>query len=121
MPRTKNSVASRERRKKYLKAAKGFYGGRSKLYRTAREAVERALSYAYRDRRQRKRDFRSLWVIRINAAARVNGISYNRFISGLKKAEVEINRKLLAEMAVNDQDGFRHLAEMAKSANDSAG
>ncbi len=121
MPRTKNSVASRERRKKYLKAAKGYYGGRSKLYRTARETVERALQYAYRDRRTRKRDFRKLWITRINAAARVNGLSYNRFINGLRKAEVDVNRKLLAEMAVNDKSGFKQLAELAKSTNDTAG
>ena len=121
MPRTKNSVASRERRKKYLKAAKGFYGGRSKLYRTAKESVERAMAYAYRDRRRRKRDFRRLWIARINAAARLNGLSYNRFISGLRKAEVDVNRKMLAEMAVNDRDGFRQLADLAKSTKDSTG
>ncbi len=116
MPRTKNNVASREKRKKYLKAAKGFYGGRSSLYRTAKESVERSLAYAYRDRRQRKRDFRKLWIARINAAARINGLSYNRFICGLKKAEVDINRKILAEMAVNDQAGFKELTELARSA-----
>ncbi len=121
MPRVKSSVASRERRKKYLKAAKGQYGGRSKLYRTARESVEKGLQYAYRDRRQKKRDFRKLWIARINAAARLNGLSYNRFISGLKKVEVDINRKMLAEMAVNDRDAFRNLAEMAKSANEPTG
>jgi len=121
MPRTKHSVTSRERRKKYLKAAKGYYGGRSKLYRTARETVERALSYAYRDRRTRKRDFRKLWITRINAAARLNGLSYNRFINGLRKAEVDVNRKLLAEMAVNDKAGFKQLAELAKSTNDIPG
>ena len=117
MPRTKNSVASRERRKKYLKAAKGFYGGRRSLYRTAKEAVERSLAYAYRDRRRRKRDFRKLWIARINAAARLNGLSYNRFISGLKRADVEVNRKQLAEMAVNDVQGFKQLAEVAKTGN----
>lgn len=121
MPRAKNSVASRERRKKYLKAAKGFYGGRSKLYRTARETVERALVFAYRDRRQRKRNFRKLWILRINAAARLNGVSYNRFINGLRKAEVDVNRKMLAEMAVHDEDGFRQLAELAKSTNETTG
>ena len=121
MPRTKSGVASRERRKKYLKRAKGFYGGRSKLYRTARESVERALAFSYRDRRARKRDFRKLWIARINAAARLNGLSYNRFISGLKKAEVDVNRKLLAEMAVNDQEGFKQLAELARSTNDTTG
>ncbi len=121
MPRTKNSVASRERRKKYIKAAKGYYGGRSKLYRTAKEAVERSLLYAYRDRRQRKRDFRKLWITRINAAARSNGLSYNRFINGLKKADVDINRKMLAEMAVNDTEGFKRLAELARTASEAAG
>ena len=121
MPRAKNSVASRERRRKYLNAAKGFYGGRSKLYRTARETVERALVFAYRDRRQRKRDFRKLWILRINAAARLNGLSYNRLINGLRKAEVDVNRKMLAEMAVNDADGFRQLAELAKSTNETTG
>jgi large subunit ribosomal protein L20 len=120
MPRTKNSVASRERHKKILKAAKGFYGGRSKLYITAKETVQRSLVYAYRDRRQRKRDFRKLWIARINAAARLNGMSYNRFISGLKKAEIDINRKMLAEMAVNDMKGFTQLAEAAKTANGDA-
>ncbi|MFH1755963.1 MAG: 50S ribosomal protein L20 [Candidatus Latescibacterota bacterium] len=121
MPRTKNNVASRERKKKYLKAAKGYFGGRSKLYRSAREAVEHALVYAYRDRRQRKRDFRKLWIARINAAARLNGLSYNRFISGLKRADVDINRKMLAEMAVNDTEGFKQLAAIAKSIDEAAG
>jgi large subunit ribosomal protein L20 len=121
MPRAKNSVASRERRKKYLKRAKGFYGGRGKLYRAARESVERSLVYAYRDRRQRKRDFRKLWIARINAAARLNGLSYNRFISGLRKAEVDVNRKMLAELAVNDRDGFRQLAELAKTTSQTTG
>ena len=116
MPRTKNTVAARARRKKILKAAKGYRGGRHSLYRTARETVERALAYAYRDRRQRKRDFRKLWIARINAAARINGMSYSRFINGLKKADVDINRKMLAEMAVNDSDGFRKLADVAKEA-----
>jgi large subunit ribosomal protein L20 len=118
MPRTKNTVAGRARRKKVLKAARGYRGGRHTLYRTARETVERALSYAYRDRRTRKRDFRKLWIARINAAARVNGLSYSRFISGLRKADIDINRKMLAEMAVNDQDAFARLAELARSANE---
>lgn len=121
MPRTKNSVASREKRRKYLKAAKGFFGGRSKLYITAKESVERSMVYAYRDRRQRKRDFRKLWIARINAAARLNGLSYNKFICGLKKAEIDINRKMLAEMAVNDSAGFTQLAQTAKTANESTG
>ncbi len=121
MPRTKNSVASRERRKKYLKAAKGFYGGRHRLYRTARESVERAMVFAYRDRRKRKGDMRKLWIARINAAARVNGLSYSRFIAGLHKADVDVNRKMLADLAVNDRDGFKQLAELAKSRSDMAG
>ena len=114
MPRTKHSVASHKRKKKVLKAAKGYTGGRSKLYRTAKEAVDRALVYAYRDRRTRKRDFRKLWISRINAAARMNGLSYSRFINGLKKSDIEINRKVLAELAVNDIDSFSKLAEIAK-------
>ena len=118
MPRTKNTVAGRARRKRILKAAKGYRGGRHSLYRTARETVERAMVYAYRDRRTKKRDFRKLWIARINAAARLNGMSYSRFISGLKKADVDINRKILADMAVNDADGFTRLTEVARSAND---
>jgi large subunit ribosomal protein L20 len=114
MARTKHSVASHKRRKKVLKQAKGFVGGRSKLYRSAKEAVNRSLAYAFRDRRARKRDFRKLWIARINAAARLNGMSYSRFISGLKKSNVEINRKVLAEMAVNDSEAFSKLAEVAK-------
>jgi large subunit ribosomal protein L20 len=118
MPRTKNTVAGRERRKKVLKQAKGFHGGRRSLYRTARETVDRALVYAYRDRKQRKRHFRTLWIARINAAARINGLSYSRFINGLKRAEVDIDRKMLAEMAVNDSDGFKKLADVARAASD---
>ena len=114
MPRTKHSVASHKRKKKILKKARGYTGGRSKLYRTAREAVNRALAYAYRDRRARKRDFRRLWIARINAAARMNGLSYSRFINGLKKSDIEINRKVLAELAVNDAEGFSKLADIAK-------
>jgi large subunit ribosomal protein L20 len=120
MPRTKNTVAARAKRKKILKAAKGYRGGRGVLYRTARETVERAMAFAYRDRRRKKRDFRKLWIARINAAARLNGLSYSRFINGLKKADIDINRKMLAEMAVNDVEGFKKLAEMAKSANEAA-
>jgi len=118
MPRTKNTVAGRARRKRVLKMARGYRGGRHAQYRAARETVERALVYAYRDRRTKKRDFRKLWITRINAAARINGLSYSRFINGLKKADVDINRKLLAELAVNDADGFARLAEMAKTANE---
>jgi len=116
MPRTKHSVASRKRKKKVIKQAKGFSGGRGNLYRSAREAVNRSLSYAYRDRRVRKRDFRKLWIARINAAARMNGLSYSRFINGLKKSDIEINRKQLSEIAVNDAAGFARLAEIAKEA-----
>lgn len=115
MPRATNSPASRRRRKRYLAVAKGYRGARSKLYRTAREAVEKGLQYAYRDRRNRKRDFRKLWITRINAAARQNGMSYSRFINGLKKANVELDRKVLAELAVSDQASFAKLVEVAKS------
>lgn len=115
MPRATNSVASRRRRKKVLKAAKGYRGGRSKLYRTAQESVNRALAYAYRDRRRKKRDFRRLWIARINAAARLNGLSYSKLISGLRKAGVMVDRKILAELAVSDQAAFSSLAEKAKA------
>ncbi|MCK4547092.1 MAG: 50S ribosomal protein L20 [Candidatus Eisenbacteria sp.] len=115
MPRVKKSPASRRRRRKILKAAKGYRGGRSKLLRTASEAVDRALRYAYRDRRQRKREFRALWIIRINAAVRLHGLSYSRFMAGLKQANVDIDRKMLAEMAVNDAQSFGRLAELARS------
>jgi large subunit ribosomal protein L20 len=115
MPRATNNPASRRRRKRYLTAAKGYRGARSKLYRTAREAVEKGLQYAYRDRRNRKRDFRKLWITRINAATRQNGMSYSRFINGLKKANVELDRKVLAELAVSDQASFAKLVEVAKS------
>jgi large subunit ribosomal protein L20 len=114
MPRTKHGVPSKSRKKKVLKRAKGYFGSRHTLYRTAREAVNRALVYAYRDRRARKRDFRKLWIARINAAARLNGMSYSRLIDGLKKSNIEINRKVLAELAVNDAPGFTKLAEIAK-------
>jgi large subunit ribosomal protein L20 len=114
MPRTKHGVPSKSRKKKILKRAKGYFGSRHRLYRPAKEAVNRALVYAYRDRRARKRDFRKLWITRINAAARLNGLSYNRFIEGLKKSNVEINRKMLAELAVNDAAGFSRLADAAK-------
>jgi large subunit ribosomal protein L20 len=115
MPRATNAPASRRRRKRTLKQAKGFWGGRKNLYRTAREAVDHAGRYAYRDRRLRKRDFRRLWIARINAAARQNGISYSRFMDGLRKADVEVNRKVLAEIAVSDADAFAKLADVAKS------
>jgi large subunit ribosomal protein L20 len=114
MPRTKHGVPSKSRKKKILKRAKGYFGSRHRLYRTAREAVNRALMYAYRDRRARKRDFRKLWITRINAAARLNGMSYSRLMDGLKKSNIEINRKVLAELAINDAQGFTKLAEIAK-------
>ena len=115
MPRATNSVSSRRRRKKVLKLAKGYWGGRSRLFRTAREAVDRAQRYAYRDRRRRKRDFRRLWIVRINAAARLNGLSYSQLIYGLGRAGVEINRKILADLAVRDPEAFAAVAAEAKS------
>jgi large subunit ribosomal protein L20 len=114
MPRIKRGTVARKRRKKILKLAKGYYGAKSKLFRVANQQVMKSLSYAYRDRRQRKRDFRKLWIARINAAARNSGISYSRFINGLKKADIQINRKVLADMAVNDKAAFAQLVEMAK-------
>jgi large subunit ribosomal protein L20 len=116
MPRATNNPAAKQRRKKYLKRAKGFVSGRRRQAITARETVERALAYAYRDRRTKKRDYRKLWITRINAAARVNGLSYSHFINGLKKAEIEIDRKVLADLAVHDAGAFAKLAEAAKSA-----
>lgn len=114
MPRVKSNVARLKRKKKIMRAAKGARGGRSKLYKSAKENVERGLRYAYRDRRNRKRDFRRLWIVRINAAARTYDLSYSRFMSGLKKAGVEINRKMLADLAVRDPAAFGELAEVAK-------
>ncbi|GAB6181147.1 50S ribosomal protein L20 [Desulfotomaculum defluvii] len=115
MPRAKSSVVSRNRHRKVLKLAKGYRASRSKLFRVANQAVMKALFYAYRDRRQKKRDFRKLWIARINAATRMNGLSYSRFINGLKKAGVEVNRKMLADLAVNDAKAFGQLVELAKS------
>lgn len=115
MPRVKNAVATKRRKKKVLNKAKGYWGARSRLYRTAQEAVNRAEAYAYRDRRVRKRDFRQLWIARINAAARINGLSYSRLIHGLDKAGVEINRKVLADLAVTDPPAFGAIAEQAKA------
>jgi len=112
--RVRRGTKAKKRRKKILKLAKGYRGGRSKLYRTAADAVDRALQYAYRDRRARKRDFRRLWIARINAAARLNDLSYSRFIQGLKDAHVEIDRKILAELAVSDPNAFSHLAAVAE-------
>ena len=114
MPRARNPVASRHRRKKILKAARGYWGGRSKLFRTADQAVDRARAYAHRDRRQKKRAFRGLWIVRINAAARLNGMSYSQLINGLNKAGIEINRKVLANLASTDAQAFTALAEQAK-------
>jgi large subunit ribosomal protein L20 len=111
--RVKRGIKARKRRKKILKLAKGYRGGRSKLYRTAADAVDKALQYAYRDRRARKRDFRRLWITRINAAARINNLSYSRFIQGLKRAGVELDRKILAELAVSDPRAFSQLAAIA--------
>lgn len=111
--RIKRGVRARKRRRKILKLAKGYRGGRSKLYRSAADAVDKALQYAYRDRRARKRDFRRLWISRINAAARLHHLSYSRFMQGLKRAQVEVDRKILADLAISDPDGFSHLAAIA--------
>lgn len=116
MARVKRGTITKARHKKILKKAKGYYGARSRNIRTATQAVYKAGQYAYRDRRQRKRDFRSLWIVRINAASREFGLSYSRFINGLKKAEIQIDRKVLADMAVHDITSFGVLAERAKSA-----
>ena len=115
MARVKRGTIARRRHRKVLNRAKGYYGARRKVFRVAKQAVIKADQYAYRDRRQRKRDFRSLWIQRINAAAREHGLSYSRFINGLKKAEIGIDRKMLAELAVNDKAAFKALAEKAQS------
>jgi large subunit ribosomal protein L20 len=115
MPRVKRGVTANARHKKVLGKAKGYYGARSKIYRVAKQAVIKAGQYAYRDRRQRKRQFRTLWIARINAAARENGLSYSRLIDGLNKADVEVDRKVLADLAVFDAAGFSALAEKAKA------
>lgn len=115
MPRAKGGSKSRQRRKKIMKLAKGYVGGRGRLYRSARETVERALAFAYRDRRVKKRSFRGLWITRISAAAKMNGISYSQLMKGLKEAGVELDRKILAEIAVADSAAFGRLAETAKS------
>lgn len=115
MARVKRSVVARARHNKVLKKAKGYYGARSKIFRVAKQAVTKAGQYAYRDRRQRKRQFRALWITRINAAARLNGLSYSRMINGLSLAGIELDRKVLADMAVRDADGFAALAEQAKA------
>lgn len=115
MARIKGAVTTRKRHKKILKLAKGYRGAKSKQFRTANEAVMKSLVYAYVGRKQKKRNFRQLWITRINAAARMNGLSYSKFMYGLKTAGVEINRKILSDMAVNDAEGFAKLAELAKS------
>ena len=116
MPRVKRGVQAHAKHKKVLKSAKGYYGARRKVYRVAKQAVTKAGQYSYRDRRQRKRQFRSLWIVRINAAAREFGLSYSRFIDGLNKAEIEIDRKVLADLAVHDKAAFGALADKAKEA-----
>ncbi len=116
MTRVKNGSIHRARRKKVMKQAKGYFGSKHRLYKTAKEQVMNSLSYAYRDRRNKKRDFRKLWITRINAACRENNISYSKFINGLHKANIEINRKMLAELAISDPVGFANLVEVAKGA-----
>jgi len=111
--RIKRSTKARKRRKKVLKLAKGYRGGRSKLFRTAADAVDKALMYAYRDRRARKRDFRKLWIVRINAAVRMYNLSYSKFMNGLKLANISLDRKVLAELAVSDPSGFAQIANLA--------
>ena len=114
MPRVKGGYVTRQRRKKVLKLAKGYFGSKHTLYKTAHEQVMRSLAYSYRDRKVRKRDFRKLWIQRINAACQLNGMKYSRFINGLNRAGIDVNRKMLAEMAVNDAKGFAQLVELAK-------
>ncbi|MBQ6959446.1 MAG: 50S ribosomal protein L20 [Clostridia bacterium] len=116
MARIKRAVNAHKKRRKVLKLAKGYWGAKSKQYRTASEQVRRSLRYAYEGRKMRKRDFRRLWIVRINAAARLSGMSYSTFINGLKKKNIEVNRKMLADLAVNDAAAFAQLVEMAKEA-----
>jgi large subunit ribosomal protein L20 len=120
MPRSRPNVARLKRKKKVMEAAKGAYGGRSKLWKAAKETVERGWRYAYRDRKNKKRDFRRLWIVRINAAARQHDMSYNVFIAGLKKAGIEIDRKVLADIAVRDPQAFAAIAEQVRTANSAA-
>jgi len=115
MSRVKGAVRTRARHRKILKLAKGYFGHKSKLFRVANQAVMKSLVYAYRDRKAKKRDFRKLWIARINAAARINGLSYSKFINGLKKSGISLNRKVLADMAVNDAMGFAQLTEKVKA------
>ncbi|MGA1999192.1 MAG: 50S ribosomal protein L20 [Terriglobales bacterium] len=117
MPRVKRGTKRRAKRKKILERASGYFLTKSKLYRSAKESVERALKFAYAGRRQKKRQYRSLWIVRIGAAAKINGLSYSRFINGLKKAGVELDRKILADLAVHDPAGFAKLVDQAKSAH----
>ena len=114
MPRVTNAVASRKRRKRRLELAKGFYGSRSKLFRIATEAVDRAMELSYTHRKAKKRDFRGLWIVRLSAACKLNDISYSRFIEGLTKAGIELNRKMLSEIAIHDPEGFASIAKIAK-------
>lgn len=114
MARIKRAVNAKKKHKKILKQAKGYFGAKSKLFRPANQAVMKSLNYAFAGRKQRKRDFRKLWIARINAAARLNGMSYSKFISGLKNANIEVNRKMLSEMAINDPNGFAELLKVAK-------
>jgi large subunit ribosomal protein L20 len=116
MPRVKTGIVRRKRHKRILKLAKGFYQGRSRHFRKAKEQVERSMQYAFRDRKQKKREFRKLWIIRINAACRLNDMSYSQFINGLKKAGIELDRKILADMAMNDAAAFTSLVASAKAA-----
>ncbi|HFU74577.1 MAG TPA: 50S ribosomal protein L20 [Helicobacteraceae bacterium] len=116
MPRVKTGVVRRRRHKKIMKLAKGFYQGRRKHFRKAKEQVEHSMVYAFRDRKQKKREFRKLWIIRINAACRLNGMNYSNFINGLKKAGIELDRKILADMAMNDAAAFASVASAAKAA-----
>ena len=115
MARVKGGVRTRARHKKVLKLSKGYFGGKSKLYRTAKQAVMKSQVYAYRDRKVRKRDFRQLWITRINAAARMNGMNYSRFMNGLKQSGINLNRKVLADMAVNDKEAFSQLVNQIKA------
>ena len=115
MPRTTNATASRKRRKRRLEQAKGFYGSRSKLFRIATEAVDRAMELSYTHRKAKKRDFRGLWIVRLSAACKLNGLSYSRFIEGTTKAGIELNRKMLSEIAIHDPEGFAAIAAIAKS------
>ncbi|MDD5167540.1 MAG: 50S ribosomal protein L20 [Syntrophales bacterium] len=114
MPRVKRAITAKKKRRKILKMAKGFFGARSRLLKTATEAVDRAMKYSYRDRRVRKREFRKLWIARINAAARLNGVSYSRLIDGINKAHIAIDRKMLADLAVHDPKGFSQIVSLAK-------